>query len=310
MTEEGDLLVGADGLRSKVREKLGLGADDGPTFTGRIAFRATLAAETLGRAAREPEVTLRLGAARASRAISAARGADVNLVAVIEAGWRERPAGSSLGRRSRPPGAAARFRRLVGARARADRRRQELARLAALPSPAARLLCGGPRRAGRATRRIRWSRFSRKARRRRSRTPGALARASRRAQDVAAALAAYSRRARAARRPACSARRWRRRRIYHMSGPFALARDLAMRALGPERLLKRYDWLYGAWRPMVDEANLQRLRERYGRRSAARCSIRISSAVAEQPVHGRRTPQMAVRRCRDAARRALSARGA
>jgi salicylate hydroxylase len=31
-----------------------------------------------------------------------------------------------------------------------------------------------------------------------------------------------------------------------MSGPFAFARDLGMRAFGPDRLLKRYDWLYGA----------------------------------------------------------------
>jgi hypothetical protein len=36
------------------------------------------------------------------------------------------------------------------------------------------------------------------------------------------------------------------RRAYHMSGPLALARDPTMRALGAERLLRRYDWLYGA----------------------------------------------------------------
>ena len=31
-----------------------------------------------------------------------------------------------------------------------------------------------------------------------------------------------------------------------MSGPMALARDMTMRAMGPERLLARYDWLYAA----------------------------------------------------------------
>ena len=31
-----------------------------------------------------------------------------------------------------------------------------------------------------------------------------------------------------------------------MSGPLAFARDLTMRALGPERLLARYDWIYAA----------------------------------------------------------------
>lgn len=37
-------------------------------------------------------------------------------------------------------------------------------------------------------------------------------------------------------------------RIYHLTGPLALARDLAIRALGPERMLARQDWIYG-WRP-------------------------------------------------------------
>ncbi len=36
----------------------------------------------------------------------------------------------------------------------------------------------------------------------------------------------------------------RQGRIYARSGPEALIRNLAMRALGGERLLKRYDWLY------------------------------------------------------------------
>lgn len=36
--------------------------------------------------------------------------------------------------------------------------------------------------------------------------------------------------------------------IYHLSGPLAIARDLAIRALGPERMLARQDWIYG-WRP-------------------------------------------------------------
>lgn len=37
-------------------------------------------------------------------------------------------------------------------------------------------------------------------------------------------------------------------RIYHLGGPLAFARDLAIRALGPERMLARQDWIYG-WRP-------------------------------------------------------------
>ena len=35
--------------------------------------------------------------------------------------------------------------------------------------------------------------------------------------------------------------------IYHLSGPAAFARDLAIRALGANRMLARQDWIYD-WR--------------------------------------------------------------
>ncbi len=62
--------------------------------------------------------------------------------------------------------------------------------------------------------------------------------------DIVRALAEFAaaRRARAGR---VQAESHRQAKIYHLSGPVALVRDLAMRALGPERLLARYDWLYG-----------------------------------------------------------------
>jgi salicylate hydroxylase len=37
-------------------------------------------------------------------------------------------------------------------------------------------------------------------------------------------------------------------RNYHLSGPSVIARNLAMRWLGGERLRARYDWIYD-WRP-------------------------------------------------------------
>jgi hypothetical protein len=33
-------------------------------------------------------------------------------------------------------------------------------------------------------------------------------------------------------------------RIYHLGGPFALARDIAIKALGPQRMLARQNWIY------------------------------------------------------------------
>jgi salicylate hydroxylase len=40
-------------------------------------------------------------------------------------------------------------------------------------------------------------------------------------------------------------------RVYHLGGPAAIARDLVMHALGPERMTSRYDWLYGYTPPAL-----------------------------------------------------------
>ena len=37
-------------------------------------------------------------------------------------------------------------------------------------------------------------------------------------------------------------------KIYHLGGAAALARDLFIRAIGPQRMLARQDWIYD-WRP-------------------------------------------------------------
>ena len=68
----------------------------------------------------------------------------------------------------------------------------------------------------------------------------------RRRADIPAALDAYARarRARVARVAAASRRNGA---IYHLSGAMAAARNLALTALPAERLMARYDWLYG-WR--------------------------------------------------------------
>ena len=74
---------------------------------------------------------------------------------------------------------------------------------------------------------------------------GALARCRAAEPDSAAALRVYSR-LRAPRAGRIQREALAQARIYHMSGPMALARDMTMRALGPDRLLQRYDWIYSA----------------------------------------------------------------
>lgn len=71
-------------------------------------------------------------------------------------------------------------------------------------------------------------------------------------EGVPAAFAGYERRRkpRIARLLAASAENGR---IYHYAGMMSRLRDLAMRVVPPQRLLARYDWLYG-WRPPQVEA--------------------------------------------------------
>lgn len=66
-------------------------------------------------------------------------------------------------------------------------------------------------------------------------------------RDIATALTQYGR-ARQARVRRVQQTARQQGRIYHLGGSLAFARDLAIRALGPERMLARQDWIYG-WRP-------------------------------------------------------------
>lgn len=71
------------------------------------------------------------------------------------------------------------------------------------------------------------------------------------APAIPEALADYE----AARRPrteAIAAAAQRAGRVYHLSGPAAFARNLAMRLLGGDGLRARHDWIY-AWRPPATE---------------------------------------------------------
>jgi salicylate hydroxylase len=240
----GDVLVGADGLRSRTRERIGLGAADAATFSGRVAFRAMVDAQRIAPRWSAGEVTLRLGAKAHLVHYPVRGGSLVNLVAAIESGWR--------GEDGDPPWDALADRPALD-RAFADWSRDARALIAAavewrawplyVRPPIACFSLGRVALIGDAAHPM--TPFLAQGAAQAIEDAGALARRLDDADDVTNALAAYSadRVARASRiqRDALA-----QGRIYHLSGPLAFARDVAIGVLGPRRLLDRYDWLYAA----------------------------------------------------------------
>jgi salicylate hydroxylase len=249
LRETGEAVVGADGLRSLVRARLGRGEADAPRFSYRVAFRASVEAEWVAPRWRDNEVTLRLGP-RAHLVHYPLRGGSiVNLVAVIESSWRG--AVASVGAGDDPwDGEADRE-----ALDRAFRDWSADARdLIAAPKrwrawplmlrpPLDRYVYGRIALIGDAAHPM--TPFLAQGAAQAIEDAEALARRLGQMDNVEAALAAYSHdRVTRANRVQREAKM--QGRIYHLSGPFAFARDLTMRALGPEGVLKRLDWLYAA----------------------------------------------------------------
>jgi salicylate hydroxylase len=242
LREEGDVLVGADGLRSLVRERIGLGAADAARFSGRVAFRATVAAGKVAARAHASEVTLRLGAKAHLVHYPLRQGRIVNLVAVIESTWRgERVDHPWDGDADRPT-----LERAFGdwsreARALIDAADDWRAWPLYVRPPIPQYSLGPIALIGDAAHPM--TPFLAQGAAQAIEDADCLARRLAECGDVAKALAAYSG-DRVARTTRVQRDALAQGAIYHLSGPLAFARDLAMRALGPRRLLKRFDWLY------------------------------------------------------------------
>jgi salicylate hydroxylase len=237
-----DILIGADGLRSTVRARIGLGTTDEPVWSGRIAWRALVPAAQAPDAARKLETGLWLGSRAHLVHYPLRDGSLINIVAITEDGWRGDEAPDLWAVTGEARDVSARFARwhpdaraLVAAATSWKRwplfdrnpvRRWTLDRVALLGDAAHPMLPFFAQGAAQAIE-----------------DAAALGRAFRRVADARAALTAYET-MRTARAGAVVIASRRQGAIYHMGGLTALARDLTMRGLGAHRMMSRLDWLY------------------------------------------------------------------
>jgi len=239
--EQGLALVGADGVWSKVRTRLG--DTQGPRFRHRTAWRALVPASGVSEKQRQPVTSLWLGANAHLVHYPVRAGKWINIVAIVEDDWHQ------VGWNQ--PGA----------------RSEILSRFAGW-APEAQALLATPPDAW-----SKWALYDHAPLRSWSRGPitllgdaahpmlpflaqgGAMAIEDAAVltrclatmpEDPAAALRNYEglRRSRTA-RVVRHARRLGK--IYHLSGPAAMLRNLTLLAAGGQELLASYDWLYD-WR--------------------------------------------------------------
>jgi salicylate hydroxylase len=233
----GDALIGADGLWSRVRERLGLTIR--PQFCGQAAWRALAPASAIGPALRAPATTLWLGPDAHVVHYPVRAGALINIVAIVREDWEAE--GWST------PGDPALL------RARVTRWAAPLRDLIAIPDawnkwalhdhpPLPQWGTGPVTLLGDAAHAMRP--FLAQGAAMAIEDAAVLARALAASQDISAGLRAYeqARRPRTARLQREAARTGRR---YAMKGPLAAVRNLVLARMGGEKLLRRYDWIYG-----------------------------------------------------------------
>jgi 2-polyprenyl-6-methoxyphenol hydroxylase-like FAD-dependent oxidoreductase len=242
--ERGRALIAADGLWSKLRARLG--HRDAPRFARHTAWRALVAADELIPDLRAPAVNLWLGRDAHLVHYPVRGGSLINVVAIIRDDWREEGWNE--------PG----------------QRADILARFSPERWPkAARVLLAAPQRWHK------WALYDRAPIAHWGKGPVTLlgdaahpmlpylAQGAAMAIEDAAVLAqrladtpgdpvgAMRRYERLRRARTARAQRAARHngRAYHMGGAGAVLRTLALLAMGGQRLIARYDWLYG-WKPV------------------------------------------------------------
>lgn len=236
---EADLLIGADGLWSRVRPLSGLPHPSQPQ--GKTAWRGLIRREAAPIFAREAKVNLWLGPNAHLVHYPVSGGEAVNVVAIIDEHWSEEGWMAS----GDPDHLARLFqhwsrdaRELIAAAPgwnrwalidRAPESRWSRGRITLLGDAAHPML---PFLAQGASQAIEDAA-----------SLAAHLRSARSGREIAASLQNYDR-ARIARTARIQATARRQGQIYHLAGPLAVARDLGMRLLPGRGLLARFDWIY------------------------------------------------------------------
>jgi salicylate hydroxylase len=242
--DHADILIGADGLRSQIRDQLGFGAPDQAEFTGRVAYRAIVSADDADPQWKREEIILRLGSHAHLVQYPLRCGSMINLVATIKSASpmsRVRHQADDAATRSSLERAFAGWSKIGRSLMNAPIPWQVWPIYSRLPICSFSL--GRVALVGDAAHPM--VPFLAQGAAQAIEDAGALARILAQVQDIPVAVSLYSR-DRVARATRVQREAFKLGRLYHMSGPFAFARDATMRLLGSRGLVQRYDWLYGA----------------------------------------------------------------
>jgi salicylate hydroxylase len=239
-TASASCLIGADGVCSFVRQRLGFG---NASFAGLVAWRALVDAARVPSAMREDEVVLWLGRGAHLVHYPLRGGTVINVVAVVHGDFH----GSGDDFWSNPGEAFLLQAHFSGW----DERPRELLRAAAswrkwplfICRPLANWVSGRVTLVGDAAHPM--LPFLAQGAAQAIEDAEALGGALEQSHNIEVGLLAYQQ-ARHARATRVQKESHRQAVIYHLPGPAAFVRDCILRAMGGERMLARYDWLYGA----------------------------------------------------------------